>query len=171
MISMMMTGVFISWISMNDHEEHITVLFTRQMWEHDIRCAAATMLQRAWRVRSYKRLGEEHRNGARGFVTLLRLEDGHLHAQNALRRLRRKEPKSLDTRGTIDDIQHSLASVGRMVKLVVDNQVRASRSAARLSPSNERAGAASWHTDARRRSTGGEADFAVAAMAYLGSRG
>ena len=123
MISMVMTGVFISWISMNDHEAHITVLFTRQTWEREIRRSAVTMLQRAWRVRSFKCHGDE----SLGYMSMLRLEDAHLRAQNALRRLRRKEPKSLDTRGTIDDIRHSLESVQRMVKLVIDNQVRRSR--------------------------------------------
>ena len=49
---------------------------------------------------------------------------------------------------------------------VIDDQVRVSRSSA-ASPADERT-ASSWNMEARRRSTGGEADFAVAAMAYLG---
>ena len=47
----MLTGVFISFVSMNYREERVTVLFARQAWEQRMRSTAATMLQRAFRLK------------------------------------------------------------------------------------------------------------------------
>ena len=98
-ITTMLTGVFISFVSMNDREEHVTVLFARQKWEEHMRRAAARLLQRAFRLKLGNRDGTAF---ARSKLELFQLKSQQIGAQNAIRSLRRKEPVRVDQRNVID---------------------------------------------------------------------
>lgn len=119
LISMMLTGVFISYISMSVREDEVTVLFTRQLWERKIRKAAATMLQRAYRLKMGARKDTEF---SRGRIALARLTEGQVVAQNSLRRLRRKEPVASTGTSTIDDIKASVNDLRDTLRTVLANQ-------------------------------------------------
>ena len=99
LITTMLTGVFISFVSMNDREERVTVLFARQAWEQRMRSTAATMLQRAFRLKLAHRKGTKY---AKSAFAMFRLESLQINAQNAIRSLRRQEPASIAERSAID---------------------------------------------------------------------
>ena len=117
-ITTMLTGVFISFVSMNDREEHVTVLFARQKWEEHMRQAAARMLQRAFRLKLGKRAGTIFE---RSKFELFQLESQQIGAQNAIRSLRRKEPVRVDQRDAIDAMG---AKLDMLVDMVCDLHVR-----------------------------------------------